>query len=272
MAYTVFISADIEGVTGFVHPEQDETDESARAMAADVNAAIEGIFEVHDNAEVIVADSHGRMRTIPKEELDERATLVRGRGRPFGMVDGFDPNTDLAMLIGYHARPGRGGVLEHTFSGSLAEVSLNGAPVGELELNAALLADAGIPIGLVSGDDVLAETVDERLPAARPVITKYARAGRAAICRPTQEVHEELRTTAKSSVERPPGEPDITIPLEPPIDIEVTFQRSTYAELATLWPGIEGGEDSRTVVYQAEDVPTAYRFAYATATVRPRDV
>lgn len=272
MSLNVFISADIEGITGFVHPTQDETDEAARAMAADVNAALDGIFEIYPDATVVVADAHGRMRTIPQEGIDQRATLVRGRGRPYGMVDGYDETTDLAMFIGYHARPGRGGVLEHTFSGSLAEVSINGTPVGELELNASLLAHHDIPVSLVTGDDVLAETVGHRLPHAGAVISKYARGGRAAICRPPEIVREEIRQAASDIAQTPPPTATVELPLDTPIDVGVRFQRSTHAELASLWPEVELGEESRSVHYRAPDMPTAYRFAYATATVRPRDV
>ena len=41
------------------------------------------------------------------------------------------------------------------------------------------------------------------------------------------------------------------------------------SDLATLWPGVERGRDSRTVVHEAADVPTAYPFVRATATLSP---
>ena len=67
----IFISVDMEGISGIVDSSQTNRDhkefEKARAlMAADVNAAIEGILELGE-AGIVVSDGHGSMINIEPE-------------------------------------------------------------------------------------------------------------------------------------------------------------------------------------------------------------
>lgn len=271
MPTTAYLSVDIEGISGFVHPAQDETDEAAALMVAETNAVIDGILAADSQASITVADSHGRMRTAPIGELDSHASLVRGRNRPRGMVDGATPEHDVACFIGYHDRPGSGGVLEHTFSGSLHEVRIDGLPVGEPSLNAALLADMGVPVGLISGDSRLEATIDERLPSARFVPTKRTRGVQAAECRPPAEVQRDLAAAAEALIADQPTVPDQPIPTDPPYEVTIRFRTVSHAELAALWPEVDRGDDSRVITHHASDLQTAYRFVRAAASVRPRE-
>ena len=79
------------------------------------------------------------LSNIIPEELDERATLSRGKPRHYGMMDGIDEGYDLAMFVGVHGSAGAGSsVLSHTFTGHLFDVKINGVSYGELGLNAAM--------------------------------------------------------------------------------------------------------------------------------------
>ncbi|WP_290810618.1 M55 family metallopeptidase [Halovivax sp.] len=257
--FCAFVSADVEGVSGYGGEDDDEP-EAGRAMVADVNAAVEGLLAAEPDATVTVADAHGSKLTVDPAALHDRASLVRGGPRPNGMVDGVPDDADLAVLVGFHDRPGTGGFLEHTFSGSLADVRLDGRSVGEVELDAALLGDLGVPVALVTGDDVLGETVAARLPAARYVATKSARGFAAARCRPPAEAREEIREAARDAAADPPKAVERPVPIDPPLRVAVDFVRAEYADVATLWPGVERGADSRTAVREAIDVTEAYRF------------
>ncbi len=271
MTTEVYISVDIEGLTGFVHPAQDETEEMATRMAAEVNAVIEGLTEATDVSRITVADAHGRMRTLRIDDLDARVELVRGRNRPLGMVDGADENHAFAIFIGYHDRPGSGGVLEHTFSGSLDAVSLDGIDVGETELNAAMLATLDIPLAMVAGDDQLRTTLEDRMPDVAFVVTKNARGVQSAINRSIHEVTEELTDTASMVGTDPPTAATLPIGLSSPVEVSIRFSSVDHAELATLWPEVHHGDDSRTVTHIAEDIPSMYRFVRAAAAVNPQD-
>src|SRR5918992_6153816 len=120
-----------------------------RLMTGDANAAIAGAFDA-GATEVVVCDSHGPARTLLVEELDSRATLVRGLHKPGKMVEGLDSSFDAVCLVGYHARAGAAhGILNHTWLGKeIQDVWLNGEPAGELRLVAAVAGHFGVPVVL----------------------------------------------------------------------------------------------------------------------------
>ncbi|MEU4222451.1 M55 family metallopeptidase, partial [Actinoplanes sp. NPDC026623] len=109
----ILISADMEGISGIVHPTETnpggyDYERGRIRMTAEVNAAVAGILEAVPAAEVLVADAHGSFRNLLPEDLDRRARLVRGRPRPLGMLAGLDDGTDAVLFVGYHARAGSG--------------------------------------------------------------------------------------------------------------------------------------------------------------------
>ena len=60
------------------------------------------------------------------------------------------------MFVGYHARNNSPGVLSHTISGgSVDNIWLNGELVGETGLNTAIAGLYGVPVVMVTGDQVL---------------------------------------------------------------------------------------------------------------------
>lgn len=268
MSPTVFVCADIEGVSGYVHPDQDTDDRAAvrRAMTEDVNAVVDGVRAAAPDADVVVADSHGDKRTISPDSLRDGVSLVRGGPRPLGMVDGAR-GADCSVLVGAHDKPGSGGHIEHVFTGTITRIALDGVAVGEVELNALLLDHLGAPVALVSGDDVLAETVSERLPGAEYVTTKTARGTAAAVCRSPEAVQDDLRDAGEAAVGSRARR--LALDLSFPCRVTVTFANAKLADAAVLWPSVERGEDSRTIAYEASDPEDAYRFTRAATKISP---
>lgn len=265
---TVFICADIEGVSGFVDwAQEDEEPERARlAMTEDVNAAIEGVLAERE-AEVVVNDSHGGKRNVVIEELHSEAKLVRGGPRPLGMISGVDEDADVGFQIGAHTRPGFGGVLEHTFSSSsMADVTLNGEPVGEVELNALGMDYFGTPTALVTGDDRLREELGDVLPDSEYVVTKEARGMKAATCHHPETVRERITEAAAAVVRDPVDGYPLELDTEGTIEAAVRYHQADTAEKAALWPGIER-DDSRTVSYASDDALEVYSFLRAASKV-----
>jgi D-amino peptidase len=77
----VFISVDMEGISGIVHQSQTGRDtkeyERGRSlMIGDVNSAIKGVLDFGE-AEIVVSDAHGSMRNLKPEELHEAAVPIR---------------------------------------------------------------------------------------------------------------------------------------------------------------------------------------------------
>lgn len=135
----VYISADMEGISGLieaadVQPHGSDYETGRRLMTEEVNAAIRGAID-GGAKEVFVNDAHGPMRNILPELLDSRATLIRGKSKPLGMLEGLDKTFDAVLCVGFHARAGALGVLSHSFMGhEVEDMWLDGKIVGEIGL------------------------------------------------------------------------------------------------------------------------------------------
>jgi D-amino peptidase len=180
----VYISVDMEGVAGVVHENQTDPTEPRysgeynrfrRLMTNEANAAIAGALEAGAKA-VVVNDSHWLMRNLLAEELNPNAELMSGGPKRLSMIEGIDGSFDAAMFVGYHARAGtRNATIDHTYTSRVYEARINGQPVGELALNAAMAGVHGVPVVLVSGDQALAAEATALLGTAlEAVIVKEA--------------------------------------------------------------------------------------------------
>lgn len=213
----VFISADMEGVSGVasshdVVREGDAYDAGRALMYRDVNAAVEGAIAGGAD-DVLVNDSHSSMRNLERDDLDARATLIRGNTKPRSMVQGLDADHDVALFVGYHAMAGTtGAVLNHTFLGhEVVALHVDGREVGELGWNLRFAVALGVPVGLVTGDDAtVAEAATE--PGDPETVTVKAGIDRfTARCRPPSETREDIQEAAQRAVERA-GDGTIPVP------------------------------------------------------------
>lgn len=267
----VYLSVDMEGIAGVAAAEPTRRADasypaSVELMIGETNAAIVGAFEAGAE-EVVVNDSHGEMFNLPPAAIDRRARLLVGT-KPWSMVEGADAGGfGVALFVGYHARAGHPkGTLGHTYSPEMTLVTLDGRPVGEYGLNALALGAWGIPVGLVAGDDALAEEVASWLPWAERVVVKRAVSQRAA-----ESVHPEvaatmIREATTRAVARaggaggPAGRDDGPRPLrlEPPIRWTAEFRLPVQADFAAMIPGAVR-EGDRGLAYASDDPLDAFR-------------
>jgi D-amino peptidase len=258
----VFISIDLEGVTGLTDAREmdfghEDYPTARRLMTGDANAAIAGAFDA-GATEVVVCDSHGPARTLLVEELDSRATLIRGLHKPGKMVEGLDSSFDAMLLVGYHARAGAAhGILNHTWLGKeIHDVWLNGEPAGELRLVAAVAGHYGVPVVLVTGDDVCCAEASELLPHAHAVQVKEAvdrfaaRVTHPDVTRPLIR-DGAARALLDESARRP-------LRLSGPAVIEVEWSSTSIAHLCELIPGVTSTASRRSHV-ESPDVVEAFR-------------
>ena len=174
----IFISVDMEGITGVVQPAQlgPEGFEYQRArewMTGEVNAAIAGI-RAAGPAEIVVCDSHGNGQSVLIDKLPDDVRIVRGFPRPMEMMQGIDESFAAAVFIGYHASEWTANAVRgHTISSArLLGVKLNGAEVSEGMYNAALAGQFGVPVAFVSGDRLAVTQLQQVAPAAEGAIVK----------------------------------------------------------------------------------------------------
>lgn len=258
----VFISADMEGISAIVHPTETNPDrydyERGRAlMTAEVNAAIAGVLDAESDAEIRVADSHGTFRNLLPEDLDDRALLVRGKPRPWGMMHGLRPDTDALLLVGYHGRAGSGpAVLAHTMSDAILDIRVAGRSFGEIGLNAAAAGHVGAPIVLLSGDDAACTELHDLVPNATTVPVKQAVGQSAAVALHPAKARDQLRRAAAEAVTNRHEVRPFQIPA--PIEVDVDLYGPYSVDLATLVPGVSRRAGARTVTFTASDFEQAY--------------
>jgi D-amino peptidase len=251
MNMKVFISIDIEGIACVVARDDTklegvEYERARKWMTGEANAAIEGALEA-GATEIVIADSHGHMRNLLADELNEKALLVRGSPRPGAMMEGLDDSYDAAFLVGYHSQAGARGVLSHTYlGGTIYNIRLNGKTVGEPGFNAALAGHYGVPVALACGDNTLEAEVKEIMPWTETVVTKWALSTLSAKNLTPQASQKKIKAAAKVAL----GKLSSMKPLvfEKPVRLEIDFIQAFSTGLVADIPGVErtGG---RSIVY-----------------------
>jgi D-amino peptidase len=260
----VYISIDMEGLAGVSHPHPTGRADSGYAAAVDLmvgeaNAAIEGAL-AGGASDVLVNDSHGGMFNLRPADLNPAARVLQGQ-KAWSMVAGAGPDAGIAvaLFVGYHARAGHPrGTIAHTYSSAPTATRLNGRLVGETGINASVLGEWGIPVGLVAGDDALADEVAEWLPWAERVVVKEAGGGNAAASLHPSVACDRVRAGAERAVTRADSGELEALRVERPVTIEVEYRNGIQADYAAIVPGAERFGD-RGVRFQAADPVSAYR-------------
>jgi D-amino peptidase len=260
----VYISVDMEGVAGVNHPAptgraDSRYPDAVALMVGEANAAIEGAFD-GGATEVLVNDSHGSMYNLRPAELNRRARVLQGQ-KAWSMVEGAGPDRGLgiALFVGYHARAGHPrGTIAHTYSGRPTASRLNGRLVGETGINAAVLGQWRVPVGLVTGDDALAEEVADWLPWAERVVVKEAAGGSSAASLHPEAARQLICDGAAAAVKRAAGGELELLEVDRPVVVEVEYVNGVTADFAAVVPGAVRFGD-RGVRFEAPDPVTAYR-------------
>jgi len=237
----ILISADMEGATGVtwpadVEPGTEQWQRCRSMFTGDVNAAVEGLFE-GGATEVLVNEAHATMRNLLLEELNENATMITGRHKELSMVEGVQSgDCDGVVFLGYHCGAGEEGVLAHTYlPNAVTGVWLDGEPAGEGRLNAAVVAEYGTPVILVTGDDRTCEDAASYAPFARTVAVKDHVSRYAARCRPPARTARDIRAGARGAMTLA-GRLD---PVPPsPRAVEVEVDSAQLAQAAAIVPGV----------------------------------
>lgn len=256
----VYISVDMEGISGISGDDQlssggAEYGRSRKLMAEDANAAIRGAIEA-GATDVLVNDSHGGQRNILPEDLHPAARLISHSFKRYGMMEGLDETFDAVIFIGYHAKAETpGGLFAHTGTGVVRDLQINGRSVGEGGMNTALARWYGVPVVLVTGDDVAVAQVREVATEARGVVVKRAINVRASELKPLVSARQEIQIAAREGVagarKRPPERGG-------PYQVQMRFRNTLIPEVGEAFPALERPAPD-TLAFSAETMPAAYR-------------
>ncbi len=255
----VFISADIEGVTGIVHDAQTtntpsgEYAQARKWMTRDVNSAIEGALEAGAK-EIYVKDAHADGRNILLDEMRKEAFLISGWDVMYNMVQGIDETFDALILIGYHSMAfTENGILAHTMTGCLRQLLINGHPFGEAEISALTAGYYGVPVTFISGDQKVVNELRNFVKNIHYVITKYGmgrETGR--IIHPDITSDAIRKGVAESLANLREFQP---LKTELPIKMSLKLTSPKMAELISLMPNVQRVSIDE-ITYEAEDVIT----------------
>ncbi len=251
----IFISADIEGITGTTH--WDETDakypdysEFREQMTAEVVAASEGALAA-GATEIWVKDAHGSARNLIATRLPPEVKLVRGwSGHPYCMVDGIDPTFQAMLLVGYHSRAGSGAnPLAHTMTGSNTYVKINERFASEFLINTYTAASVRVPTIFVAGDAGLCEEAASVVPAIGSVAVKQGVGGSTINIQPhlaVQKIREGVQKALEGDV------PKCLIELPERFRVEIGYKEQDKAYRMSFFPGAQL-KDTHTLQFEADN-------------------
>ncbi|GAV40076.1 M55 family metallopeptidase [Streptomyces acidiscabies] len=265
----ILISADMEGATGVTWPEDvrpgaPEWQRCREMFTSDVDAAVRGFFDGGAD-QVLINEAHATMRNLLLERLDERADMLTGRHKDLSMVEGVQyGDVDGIAFIGYHGGAGMEGVLAHTFlANTITGVWLNDVRASEGLLNAHVAAEYGVPVILVTGDDITCEDALGYAPEAHKVAVKDHVSRYAAICRTPARTAADIRAAAreatKLAVRHDPADTG-------PYTVAVEFDAEHLAGAVTVIPGVKRIAE-RKVAYTTDRMYDAIRVFKAVTTV-----
>jgi len=253
----LFISFDMEGVAGVVTEKQlipsgFEWQQAREWMTNELLAVIEAAEEC-GVTEFVVADSHGTGQNLLVDRLPKNVELVRSWPRPLHMIQGVEEGPFVgAMLLGYHGGAHTlGAGLAHTAMLHVTSVSLNGLQVSETGIAAATAGQFGVPVIMVSGDDVYVEHARETLGDVEAVTTRTAysfSSGKVITpARSCELLAERTRIAIGRAAEFKPFKVDF------PVRMEVRLSNPVLAEMFCWLPGFER-VDAHTIAMKSEDM------------------
>ena len=253
----VLISVDMEGITAIVSADEcnpkagDDYQYFRKIMTLEANAAIEGALAA-GATEIVVRDAHGSGRNILPDLLHKSALLLRDWSfGPKEMMEGIDETFGAAVFIGYHASAGRPNAnLEHTWSGRITDVKLNGVSLPEAGLNALVAGYFNVPVVFISGDQAVCDQAKGLFGEIESVAVKKG------IGAATLSLHPEIAgQMIKAGVEKAIRNRGKYKPykLMPPYRLVLTLKDEKMVDNGQYYPGARRTGDGE-LTYESSDL------------------
>lgn len=237
----VLLVYDMEGLTdvttGGTTLGSDRYANARLSLVADVNAAIEGLLQAGVR-EVVLTDGHGSGNPEPDYPVERLPAGARHeiRERPYDpYLAVLDDDYSAVVAIGMHSGSGGDGFLAHTVLAHTRWIA-NRFEMNEPMILAALAAQSGIPLILVTGDDVLKREVERYLQKTKYVIVKIAKSYNSAEARPRAEVSNDIKLAASDAVRELGTIPPWRALTDRSIDNEFGYRTQAQTQLASLYP------------------------------------
>src|ERR1044072_3320579 len=199
---TIFLITDAEGVGGVCRQDQTEPkdQEMRQLLTGEINAAVEG-FLAGGADEVVVWDGHDGSQTPSTLTIHPRARLLMGALGPSMLME---RRFSAVAYVGQHSKANiRGGIMAHSYSSlGIQNMLLNGKPVGEIDVIAAMAGHFGTPVIMLSGDQAAANEIREIVPDVEVAVVKEGIGRYTCISLSAPAARDAIREAARKSVAR----------------------------------------------------------------------
>ena len=248
----VFISADIEGITGVTNwdetlPGHMNYERARNQMNLEVASACRAALEL--GYEVVVKDGHDSALNLDGDKLPRGVQLISGwMTSPDSMMAGLDNTFDAALYIGYHSPEGSNtSSLAHTIEHELFNwIKLNDELASEYTLNKLTADSYGVPSVFISGDRGICDIARNEDENIVSVATKEC-TGNATWNMHPEDAVDAIYFEVKRALQK-----DIKVPeLKDMYKITINFKEHSKARRAAFYPGAIQ-IDSNTVEYVAK--------------------
>src|SRR3954469_17007332 len=197
---TIFMITDAEGVGGVCRQDQTEptNQEMRQLLTGEINAAVEG-FLAGGADEVVVWDGHDGSQTLSTLTIHPKARLVMGALNASMLME---RHWSGVAYVGQHSKANiRAGIMAHSYSSlGIQNMLLNGKPVGEIDVIAAMAGQFGTPVIMLSGDQAAANELHEIVPEAELAVVKEGVGRYTCISLSATAAREAIREAARRSV------------------------------------------------------------------------
>jgi len=258
----IYISADIEGVTGCTvwdETEKNKTDYYlfAEQMTKEVNAACEGAIKAGAK-EIMIKDAHDSGRNINHDKLPMNTKLIRSwAGGLYSMVQELDSSYDALIYIGYHSpASSNANPLAHTMNTSYDKVLINGMVASEFLIHSYIAAFHRVPVVFLSGDKGLCDAVKDLNSNIETIAVKEGKGNSTINIHPTLALNL-IEAGVNKALIGDLNKCNIELPSE--FKLEVRYKGHSNAYKASHFPGAFL-TDEHTVCYNSKDYIEVLRF------------
>ena len=254
---TIFLITDAEGVGGICRQDQTEptNQEMRQLLTGEINAAVDGFLE-GGAGEVLVWDGHDGSQTLSTLTIHPKAKLLMGAIGPSMMME---RHFSAVAYVGQHSKANiRGSVMAHSFSSlGIQNMLLNGKPVGEIDVIAAMAGHFGTPVIMLSGDQAAANELHEIVPQAELAVVKEGLAHYVCSSLSAAAARETIRAAARRSVSKISSIKPYTVPGPGTLQVEYTTRNSLPIDAESR----AGAEvlDDRILRFRGKDILEVWR-------------
>ncbi len=236
----IFISADIEGVSGVYESSECrkggyDYEIARKQMTLEVLAACRGAIKAGAK-EILVNDSHGDGGNILYDMLPKEVKIIRGWSlHPYKMMEGLDESFDGVIFIGYHSSAKSGGnPLAHTInSGLIREIKINNRCASEFLINTYTASLEGIPVLFISGDENISKEARNYVEKIVVCPTKSGIGGSVTSKSPTLVI-EEIERLVEDSIKNKKEVLRLNLPVK--FDLEIEYNKQPSAMKGSFYP------------------------------------